>query len=73
MVALSALVFPGGAKGIRTPDLLDANETTWAFVTRSCDGCARKLLVTALIVMVTGTGKKFCCVPIAYRLRKRGP
>src|ERR1700722_16013262 len=55
------------AKGIRTPDLLDANETIWAFVTPSCVGCARKSLVTALGLMVTGTRKKFCWVPTAYR------
>jgi hypothetical protein len=30
-----------GAKGIRTPDLLDANETIWAFVAPSCVGPAR--------------------------------
>jgi hypothetical protein len=29
-------------KGIRTPDLLDANEYTWAFVASSCVGRARK-------------------------------
>ena len=31
----------GGAKGIRTPDLLDANEWTWAFVAVDRIGCRK--------------------------------
>ena len=42
----------GGAKGIRTPHLLDANESVLAFVAASCAGCARKPLVRALDVLV---------------------
>jgi hypothetical protein len=59
-----------GAKGIRTPDLLDANESTWVFVTSNCVGCARNLLVRALGAMANGSSNKFCCVPAAYRLQR---
>jgi len=41
-----------GAKGIRTPDLLDANESNWVFVKPSCVDYAEKPLAMALGVMV---------------------
>jgi hypothetical protein len=34
-----------GAKANRTPDLLDANEWTWAFVAVDTVGCTENLLV----------------------------
>jgi hypothetical protein len=40
-----------GAKGIRTPDLLDANESTWALVLVSPVDSASKSLVRALMTL----------------------
>jgi hypothetical protein len=37
-----------GAKGIRTPDLLDANESTWAFGLADSVGGVENALVKAL-------------------------
>jgi hypothetical protein len=47
-MAMSTWPNPGGAKGIRTPDLLDANESTWAFMPVDRVGCDRKPHVRAL-------------------------
>jgi hypothetical protein len=51
----------GGAKGNRTPDLLDANENHWAFVTESCVGCAMNLQFRLLAMLVAENLVKFCC------------
>jgi hypothetical protein len=37
-----------GAKGNRTPDLLDTNEWTWAFAAVDTVGCTENLLVKRL-------------------------
>ena len=42
-----------GAKGIRTPDLLDANESTWAFALVEQVGGAGKLHVTWLVTLAS--------------------
>src|ERR1700757_3233699 len=60
-----------GAKGIRTPDLLDANESTWAFIGSSCDGCASKRQVRALGLLVAGSCRKFCVGPLWVPLRSQ--
>jgi hypothetical protein len=48
----------GGAKGIRTPDLLDANETTRTFATLDHVGCDRKPHVTALEQLGSKGGRR---------------
>src|SRR5271168_2521295 len=68
-----ACIDSGGAKGIRTPDLLDANESTWAFAASSCDGCAMKLQVSGLVVAAAGNHRKLWCVPSVYRMCTRPP
>jgi len=42
-----------GAKGIRTPDLLDANETNWAFADVDCVGLANNQQVKRLAALAT--------------------
>ena len=42
----------GGAKGNRTPDLLDANESSSMFVGQSCVGSSTNLLAIGLIMLV---------------------
>ena len=51
----------GGAKRIRTPDLLDANETTWTLTAESCDGCATNPQVKRLTATVAKNCSKFYC------------
>jgi hypothetical protein len=51
----------GGAKGNRTPDLLDANETTWALAAPSCVGSTPKPQVKRLVLTVTKSCRKFYC------------
>jgi hypothetical protein len=64
-VAVTRCVETRGPLGNRSPGLLDANETIWAFVTPSCVGCARKPRITALGGMVTGIRRS----SVAYPLR----
>jgi hypothetical protein len=47
--------------GNRTPDLLDANENNWAFVTESCAGCALNLQFRPLATLAAENFAKFCC------------
>jgi hypothetical protein len=53
--------FLGGAKGNRTPDLLDANETTWALAAESCIDIATNPQVRRLALTVTKSCRKFYC------------
>ena len=54
---------PGGAKGIRTPDLLDANESNWTFTGSSCVGCVKSSQVSVLVRLAAESRRKFCCSP----------
>jgi hypothetical protein len=47
--------------GDSNPDLLDANESTWALTAGSCDGRATNPQVRLLAVTVTKSCGKFCC------------
>jgi hypothetical protein len=42
-------------------DLLDANETIWAFVVESSVDCTLNVQVSELVVLVTESLGKFCC------------
>src|SRR5690349_17513344 len=59
------LRFLCGAKGNRTPDLLDANESTWAFVAVNTVGCDRKSLARALVMLAGDGGSRNCCGRVA--------
>src|SRR5277367_87614 len=63
----------GGAKGTRTPDLLDAHENHSAFVVSSCNGCATNTQVKAVGCDDRADRQISCCVPLRTggRLRTR--
>jgi hypothetical protein len=66
---------------LESVDLLDAEETTWAFASSSCVGCSTNTPVRTLDVVVGSSCGKLCCglVPqsirgtIALRLRHTHP
>jgi len=47
-----------GSEGV---DLLDAEETTWAFASSSCVGCSTNTPVRTLDVVVGSSCGKLCC------------
>jgi hypothetical protein len=56
----------GRSQGIRTRDLLDANETISAFIASSCVGSATNPQLTVLTSLTVESCRKYCCVPAAY-------
>ena len=61
-----------GSEGV---DLLDAEETTWAFASSSCVGCSTNTPVRTLDVVVGSSCGKLCCGLTADWSRRafRGP
>ena len=46
-------------------DLLDATESTWAFVAVGCVGCVLRPQVEAFVSLANATGRWNCCGRIA--------